>query len=76
MHMFPQYKSQLAKMTAHTFRHSLTTNLVATGKLSPTFISEYLGWEHQHMLLMQRNYTHLQAAHLEPVAVEITRIYS
>lgn len=75
MHMFPEYSKELSKMTAHILRHSLTTNLVATGNLSDTFISEYLGWEHQHMLMMQRNYTHLKASHLDPVAAEIDRIY-
>lgn len=68
----PEY--DFSKLTAHVLRHSCNTNLLLTG-LNELLVSEYLAWEHQKLSDIQKNYTHLVAENLRPVANEIDKMY-
>gem|GEM_PF-829874 len=64
----------VAQMTPHALRHSLNTNLRLAG-MGDLLVAEYLSWQHQDTLAMQREYTHIYARNLVPVAQMIDRIY-
>lgn len=71
--LFPK-NPEMKGLTAHVLRHSINTALLSKG-LAEAFVSEYLGWNHQEMLVMQQRYTHLKSEHLRCVADAIDDIY-
>lgn len=75
MSVDPGYREMWKRMTPHTLRHSLNTNLLAEG-LSPVLVAEYLSWHHQELIDMQMQYTHLVAKNLRPIATAIDRLYT
>lgn len=72
--MYPEDRDLFATMTSHTLRHSMNTNLLASG-LPPLLVAEYLSWNHQCLLDMQQRYTHVYAEALRPVAEKIDELY-
>ena len=71
---YPLEKDIFGSMTSHTLRHSMNTNLLASG-LPPLLVAEYLSWEHQYILDMQQRYTHVYAESLRPIADKIDELY-
>lgn len=70
-----------AMLSPHKLRHALNTNLLADqgiedGKVTENMVAEYLSWEHQDQIKMQRRYTHMVASRLLPVSDLISKIYS
>lgn len=63
----PENRATWSALTLHTLRHSANTNLLVAG-CSPVLVAEYLAWKHQELVDMQRNYTHMVAMNLKPVA--------
>ena len=64
-----------SQMTSHTLRHSCNTNLLVRGA-DPTLLAEFLAWEHQQEICdMQRNYMHIVAKDLQPIADAIDNMY-
>lgn len=62
-------------LTPHILRHSANTNLLVGGA-SPLLVAEYLAWKHQELIDMQRQYTHMVAMNLKPVADKLDELYS
>lgn len=71
---YPEEREFFSRMTSHTLRHSINTNLLASG-LPPLLVAEYLSWNHQCLLDMQQRYTHVYAEALRPIADRIDELY-
>lgn len=71
---YPEERDIFSEMKSHTLRHSMNTNLLASG-LPPLLVAEYLSWNHQCILDMQQRYTHVYAESMRPVADKIDELY-
>lgn len=71
--LFPNNK-RLQKISAHTLRHSLHSNLLAN-RASEVLAGEYLSWNHQKLSDIQQRYTHIYAEKLQCIADLIDEIY-
>lgn len=71
---YPEEREIFSEMKSHTLRHSMNTNLLASG-LPPLLVAEYLSWNHQCILDMQQRYTHVYAEAMRPVADRIDELY-
>lgn len=71
---YPEEREIFSEMKSHTLRHSMNTNLLASG-LPPLLVAEYLSWNHQCILDMQQRYTHVYAEAMRPVADKIDELY-
>ncbi len=67
-----EYKTR--NITAHSFRHSLNTNLLLSG-CSELLVKKYLGWTDKNKDT-QAIYTHIKPEHLTVIADKIDEIYS
>lgn len=74
MALYPINKD-IARMTAHSLRHSCHSNLLANGA-SVVLAAEYLSWGHQELSEIQQRYTHIYCEKLQPIADLIDEIYS
>ena len=75
--LFPEKKDKFDKLTMHAFRHTLCTCLSLTSNLPGSVIDSYLGWsEDAGDIGMRRNYVHVMASHLVPVAEFIDRTFT
>lgn len=65
-----------SKLTPHSLRHSLNTNLLLIAEQPPMLVAEYLSWKHQDILDIQTRYTHIMAKNLRKISDAIDNIYS
>lgn len=73
--LFPDQADDYSRMTCHTLRHSMNTNLLVA-KQDPIMVAEYLSWEHQKLPDIQKRYTHIYAESMRVIADTIDRIYA
>lgn len=72
---YPEMDSIWETMTCHVFRHSLYSHLRCEG-VNQVLAEEYLSWTHQNLDKMPKNYLHIYAHNLQPIADMIDKIYS
>lgn len=64
----------LQKLSSHTLRHSLNTNLILNGE-NKDLIQKYLGWSREEEFSTQILYTHYGQRDLIPISKAIDEIY-
>lgn len=72
--LYPEDSELYSTMTSHTLRHSLNTNLLVAGH-APLLVAEYMSWNHQVIMDMQKRYTHVYAEAMRPLADRIDEMY-